>query len=384
MRTYFKILILEDIPHEARLIERALQRGKMHFKAELAIDKRQFIEKLNHFVPDIILSDHALPQFNSVEALKISRELYPHIPFILVTGAVSEEFAVNILRQGADDYILKSDLSRLSSSVLQILKQQRLELKKIKSQQMLHEQNLQLKKLNKELDNFVYSVSHNLRAPLTSVMGLIELAFKEKKNEALLTDYLEMMRHSVYKLDNTLKEILEYSRNARLESALATIDFDKLINTCFENLRYAPNYGRIEKKIVIANDVECISDVFRVNLILSNLISNAIKYMDTSKERNLITITITASNVVSIEFRDNGIGIHESLLPNVFQMFYRATDKSEGAGLGLYIVKEAVEKLNGIIAVESTLGEGTKFIISFPNLYYADVSQPELSKSQPG
>jgi signal transduction histidine kinase len=371
MRNYFKILILEDIPHEARLIERALQKGKVNFKSELAVDKREFIEKLERFVPDIILSDHALPQFNSMEALKISRDRYPHIPFILVTGAVSEEFAVTILRQGADDYILKSDLSRLSSSVLQTLRQQRLEYKKIKSQQMLHDQNQLLKKLNKELDNFVYSVSHNLRAPLTSVMGLIDLAFKEKNDELQLTSYLEMMRHSVYKLDNTLKEILEYSRNARLTSDVEKIDFNSIIQTCFENLQYAPNYDKIEKRINLHSSVDCFADVFRINLILSNLISNAIKYMDHSKSKNYIEIKINVSDVVSIEFSDNGIGIHKNLLPHVFQMFYRATDKSEGAGLGLYIVKEAVEKLNGIIAAESVFGQGTKFTISIPNLYTA-------------
>lgn len=234
---------------------------------------------------------------------------------------------------------------------------------------MLHDQNQQLKKLNKELDNFVYSVSHNLRAPLTSVMGLIDLAFKEKNNELQLTSYLEMMQHSVHKLDNTLKEILEYSRNARLLSEVEKIDFNTVIHTCFENLQYTPNYDKIDKRINLYSDLDCFSDPYRINLILSNLISNAIKYMDSSKKENYINININVSDVVSIEFSDNGIGIHKNLLPHVFQMFYRATDKSEGAGLGLYIVKEAVEKLNGIIAVESLFGQGTKFAISIPNLY---------------
>src|SRR5690606_8056179 len=110
------------------------------------------------------------------EALKICKKIDPEIPFILVTGAVSEEFAVKVLKQGADDYILKSNLSRLGAAISQALKQRKLKIKKMKAEEALRQQNLELKRLNKELDKFVYSASHDLRSPLTSLLGLIHVA----------------------------------------------------------------------------------------------------------------------------------------------------------------------------------------------------------------
>src|SRR5690606_2705781 len=157
----------------------------------------------------VILSDHALPQFNSVEALTICRKNSMNTPFILVTGTVSEEFAVSCLKQGADDYVLKSNLVRLPTAIINALKQRNVELKRKKAEKTLRKQNEELVKINKELDSFVYSVSHNLRAPLMSVLGLLRLAQLEVERSGkeinLLLSYFSMMEHSINKLDDTLK-----------------------------------------------------------------------------------------------------------------------------------------------------------------------------------
>src|SRR5258708_37323377 len=122
MKTELKILLLEDNSSDAELIQRLI-RKRMECKFYVVVNKDNYLLALSNFIPDIILSDHSLPEFNSTEALKISREYFPKIPFILVTGAVSEEFAADIIKLGADDYILKDRMARLPLAITTALKQ---------------------------------------------------------------------------------------------------------------------------------------------------------------------------------------------------------------------------------------------------------------------
>jgi PAS domain S-box-containing protein len=133
MKSALKILILEDSITDAELIQRVLKKEKLHFEAQLAIDKESFLKALVAFSPDVILSDNSLPQFNAAEALKITRQLSLQVPFILVTGAVSEEFAANIIKSGADDYFLKDRLARLPAAIDAAVKKRRAEKDKLET-----------------------------------------------------------------------------------------------------------------------------------------------------------------------------------------------------------------------------------------------------------
>lgn len=370
MKGTLKILSLEDQEDDFYLITHALKKSGLDFEARRVDSKEDFSNALDEFGADVILCDHSLPQFNSNEALRIFHQRKLQIPFILVTGAVSEEFAVSSLKHGADDYVLKSNLARLPNVIENALKQKESERQKIEAAQALARQNEALIKINKELDSFVYSISHNLRAPLMSVLGLLDLAQNES-NSSTIHQYHEMMKSSVCKLDDTLKEILEYSRNARQGLVVDQVHFEKTINDNFERMQFMPGYERIRKEIFIEGDTPFYSDRYRLSLILNNLISNAIKYSDPGKETSFINITIQIKpERASLIFHDNGIGIENSYIQKVFNMFFRATEKNEGAGLGLYIVKEAVEKLGGTIDLESQMGEGTVFKIELPNLIH--------------
>jgi signal transduction histidine kinase len=308
MERELKILMLEDHEEDAGLVDRILQKEKMVFKRVRVDTREEFIQAIEIFKPDVILSDHSLPQFNSIEALKICQSKKLEAPFILVTGAVSEEFAVNCLKRGADDYVLKSNLSRLPLAIRYALRQHRYESNRQVQEAMLKKQNEELTKINKELDSFVYSVSHDLRSPLSSILGLVNVAkLDNQKNKETITNYFDMIERSVLKLDETLREILDYSRNARGELIISEIDLSQLI-----------------------------------------------------------TATITPAHVVLV-ISDNGIGIHPDYLRNVFNMFYRATDRSQGAGLGLYIVKEMVEKMEGTIIINSEFGKETLISLTIPN-----------------
>jgi signal transduction histidine kinase len=383
MEKALKILMLEDLQDDVGLIERALKKQGLAFTSRRVDSRDEFTEALSTFKPDVILSDHALPQFNSLEALTIVQQVSPNVPFILVTGTVSEEFAVSCLKQGADDYVLKSNMVRLPSAIQNALKQRHHEEKRKKAEKTLRKQNEELVKINKELDSFVYSVSHNLRAPLMSVLGLINLVqIENKKSDDGLNNYFGMMQHSIHKLDDTLKEILDYSRNARSELNVEQVDLKKMIDESFERLMYMEGSEEVERSVGVDEEASLYTDPYRLSVIINNLVSNAIKYRDPNKKQCYIDIRAKINTAaLEITFRDNGIGISEEFKPKIFDMFFRATERSEGAGLGLYIVKETIEKLMGTIEVESKLGEGTSFKIRVPNMkLVARAAAPERAK----
>lgn len=373
-----KILMLEDLQDDVGLIERTLRKEGMSFSSKRVDSEDEFTQSLEQFQPDVILSDHALPQFNSLEALKICRKRAVNVPFILVTGTVSEEFAVSCLKQGADDYVLKSNMVRLPSAIHNALRQRHHEVKRKKAERTLRKQNEELIKINKELDSFVYSVSHNLRAPLMSVLGLINLVQLENKNaDQSLHDYFEMMQQSIHKLDDTLKEILDYSRNARSALTISEVDVRKMVLESFDKMKYMEGSEDIVKSVKIEEDVAFYTDPYRLSVIINNLVSNAIKYRDIhKKDHELVVEAMFSDTDLILKFCDNGIGISPEYLPRIFEMFFRATERSEGAGLGLYIVKETVDKLHGTITVDSVMGEGTTFKVVIPNLKIFSEDQP--------
>lgn len=229
-------------------------------------------------------------------------------------------------------------------------------------------ENQELKTANYELDRFVYSTSHDLRAPLNSMLGLIEIA-KEDTTEELMLEYFKMLKDSAKKLDGFICDILDYSRNSRMEVNNEQINFRELIKSVTENLKFIGDNNRmVEFKIEISGETSFRSDKNRLITILSNLISNAIRYQNSQIPNPFVSIKIeTSPTETNIFIQDNGIGIDEESQSKIFDMFYRVSQESVGSGLGLYIVKEAVSKLNGDIKVESAIGAGTTFLIKIPN-----------------
>ncbi len=369
MENGLKVLVLEDMEEDLELIEYSLRKAGMKCETKRVDTKEEFVEALSTYPADVILSDHSLPQFNSAEALRICRSQGIQIPFILVTGAVSEEFAVNSLKQGADNYVLKSNLARLPSAIQGALKQREDEAAKMQAKEALLHQNAELTKINKELDSFVYSVSHNLKAPLMSVLGLLNLAkLEDEKLGKTFSSYLQMMERSIHKLDDTLQEILDYSKNARKELSVEAIDLAKMVQDNLEKMEFIPGAQLIRKTVNVETKSPFASDPYRISLILNNLISNAIKYADQNKDDSFLNITVsTDDEMAELIFEDNGIGIDPAYVNRVFDMFFRATMQKEGAGLGLYIVKETVDKLRGEVTVDSKVGKGTTFRIRIPN-----------------
>ncbi|MBP6302886.1 MAG: HAMP domain-containing histidine kinase [Bacteroidia bacterium] len=237
--------------------------------------------------------------------------------------------------------------------------------------QLLQVTNTELQKANKELDKFVYSVSHDLRAPLSSILGIVQLTEDDELNDELKTS-LGFIKQGVLKLDTFIQDILDYSRNTRAEIKQEAIDFKTMLEDVCDNLKYMAYGG--EKKVNLITEItqseKFISDKSRMMIILNNLLSNGMRYSNPTVESPFVKIQIKSTDVsCNITISDNGIGIKPELQQKVFDMFYRISEKSVGSGLGLYLVKETVEKLNGTVRLDSIPGVGTSFTITLPSSY---------------
>ncbi|WKK75922.2 two-component regulator propeller domain-containing protein [Marivirga salinae] len=230
----------------------------------------------------------------------------------------------------------------------------------------IQKMNKKLMKVNSELDGFVYSASHDLRSPLASLLGLINLSRKDPTNTF---DYLDKMEKSVKRLDDFIAEIIDFSSNERKEVVCDEVDFESTVYSIIDELSFLDSEDKIAKKVNIDQNGLFISDKRRIAVIFRNLISNALKYYDDSKDEPHLNIEVESnSGFARILIEDNGIGISKEDQEEVFKMFYRATERSTGSGLGLYIILETVEKLRGSIKMESEKYKGTSFHIEIPNL----------------
>jgi PAS domain S-box-containing protein len=233
----------------------------------------------------------------------------------------------------------------------------------------IKEQHQTLVQKNAELDNFTYRISHDLRAPLLSILGLVNV-YKICTTPAEQIDVVNKIEKSVKKLDLFIREVIDISKNDRLTVAPEKIDFAQLVDEVKEELRYMESERKINvyTEIKKQNAANFEGDRYRLKIVLTNLVGNAIKYFHRHQTKPFVRVSIdcTADSIV-LQVEDNGIGMSQSVMENIFNMFYRGTDLSEGSGLGLYIVKEMVNKMKGDISVSSEMEKGSTFTISIPS-----------------
>jgi len=290
------------------------------------------------------------------------------------------EDALSSKEEKKTDFTMRNaanEINTLTGSFILLMDQARLQMKDIKSKsKQLRTKNKQLKSLNRELDNFLYSTAHDLRSPLSSLLGLINLMRLETDRESY-TAYLNLMEKSIHRSEYFISQIVSYSKNKRMVVESARIDLREIIFEIFEHNRFIEGFGRIHRHVEIEGTCFFFSDRNRITTLFNNLISNAIRYADPDKDNSYIRIMVEVTETETcIEFSDNGIGIAEEHLHRIFDMFYRANHNAKGSGLGLFIFKETLTKLNGSVRVTSREGVGTTFFIRLPNsLKTAEVMQ---------
>jgi signal transduction histidine kinase len=219
---------------------------------------------------------------------------------------------------------------------------------------------------NNELDLFTYHTSHDIRAPLASILGIASIAMTESDVEKM-KEYMTVIENRGKRLDKFIHQMIMFTRNDRMPLQPEKVEIAELVDKCLNDLKGDPLYGnlRIEKDLSLESPV-LILDRLRVSQIFQNLLNNAVKFQNTQLEDNYLKVSIlSGGGFLRIIFEDNGIGIKAEYLPKMFQMFQRATDRVEGSGLGLYIVKQMVTKLGGNIKLSSEYGKGTKVEIDF-------------------
>ncbi|MFN3402724.1 MAG: ATP-binding protein [Cytophagaceae bacterium] len=510
-----KILIVEDSLTDAELLVTELENARFRFSFHRVEKKDDYLKYLSENTPDVIISDYNLPSFGALEALKIRNSRYKHLPFILVTGNTTEEIAVDCIKQGADDYILKSSLVRLPTAVINAIEKKKAEAEILKAnertrfliesipqkifttddkgfanyfnplwveytgipyenlikgdwstifhpedyshsmniwesskktgesltlehrlrnknneyrwhltravpqkdekgnilmwmgtntdihdlkmaqqdldnsrraleeknRELLHNNN-QLVKTNNDLDNFVYTASHDLKAPISNLEGLIGaleevinsgLDIPENKEESCLI--LQMIKDSLGRFRNTINDLTEISKIQK-----QGINPSEIINLSelIEDVCFTVNEQINSTNALIRKEIDsCPSISFSrkdLKSILYNIISNAIKYRSPERRPEITISSEELPDYCVINIKDNGLGFSQDNINKAFSMFKRFHSHVEGSGIGLYIVKRIMDNNGGYIQLISQEGQGSEFKLHFRKFQPEEVS----------
>lgn len=237
------------------------------------------------------------------------------------------------------------------------------------SEKELQDKNEELSQLNKELDKFVYTASHDLKSPLNSIKGLIEvLSYADSEEEK--DEFLRLMNTSIDNLRNFIDDLEALARNKRTSLSISEVDFEQLIEHCLSTIQFSAELEDVSIKYNVNQKNIFKSDISRIGVVLNNLISNGIRYQKSFIDDPFVDINVDIiENTAKISVVDNGIGIPKNKINKIFNMFEKGGSQKQGSsGLGLFIVKETIEKLKGEISVESIEGQGSKFTVTLPSL----------------
>ncbi|QHT69821.1 GHKL domain-containing protein [Rhodocytophaga rosea] len=407
----YKILVLtEDTAafeqYAALLAAEVAYSFDLHHFTSIALAPAE-IEK---YRPHCILMDadiQAEATIQFLQELKHSKS-YRRYPVIWITAVNDAKAISRSIKMGVQDVLITSELSTelMVSTIVRLVKnsrfieqlkeQRKLLLNKNKElseykkylemrvmsrtaelkdsyEQLVEEMTLrkhieeQLTSRNKELDTFVYKASHDLKGPLASLIGVTNIA-RIDLTDPLSVKYLAMISDSAQKLNSTLANLLEVTKIKYMDAEIKEVNFQGLLEQVTAPLQKRMEEAQVTLKLSVQQPKSFFSDPFLISTLLNNLIDNSINYRsdDTSA---FITIDISSKeNNMEITIMDNGQGIEKEVQSKVFDMFFRHNMQAKGSGLGLYIVKNCVEKLNGTLTLLSEPGVGTEIKITLPNL----------------
>lgn len=351
-----RVLYIDDEENNLQAFKASFRRMYEIYTAISAADGLKILENIDIHV---ILADQKMPNMTGVEFFKGIVETHPDPTRILLTGYTDIEALADAINHGdIYRYITKpwNDLE-LHNSIKNAYDA-------YKAKIDLRNKITELEKTNDELNRFIYSISHELRAPLVSVIGIINLVKMEGLYESS-GEYWGLIETCSNKLDYYIQKTLQYYKNTKDVPDQSEIDFNELVTELIDLHTYSDKDTSFN--VNINQNTKFVGDAFRIEVILSNLISNAIKYQKTNELNKTVNIEIDVNDFdASININDNGLGILKEHLEKIFTQFFKSK-MHHGSGLGLFIVKEALNKINGTINVSSNIEDGTTFKITIPN-----------------
>ncbi len=383
-----KILILEDSSSDTELMLMKLSKAKIKFISKQIDNKEDFLKSLKEFKPDIVLLDYLLPKFDGMSALLLMRKLYPEIPSIVVTGSINEETAVECMKAGADDYVLKDHLVRLLPAINgAIRKKEDIEAKKRSEQdkEKLQTQILQLQKM-KAIGTLTGGIAHDFNNILCGIKGFADLLLMDIKKGHAIYDDLEKIRSIAVYGSSLVNQLLIFTQQRPTEFKILSLNI--VINDIVKMLKRLIGED-IEINIELARELwQVKADEANLKQIIVNLAINA---RDAMHDGGILTITTENMNLdedkcrmitelypgkfVCLSVSDTGIGMDKYTVQRVFEPFFTSKEIGKGTGLGLSVVYGIVKQHGGTISVNSKSGEGTTIKVYLP-------SSPEKTKNE--
>src|SRR6185503_15650498 len=383
MKSRLRLLLLEDGPDDVFIIRRRLAAELPECEVVSVATKAEFTEALKAEGWDLILSDYLLRAFHGLDALVLARELSPDIPFLFLSGMVGDEVAVESLKAGATDYVLKDRPARLVPAIQRALKEaevlahrRQAEKEKRRIQAELEESNRNLVRKNSEIQEFYHTLSHELKTPLTSASEFISIVMDGLAGPINKTqlEYLAIAQDSCQQLRGCINDLLDATRldTGKLTVELKPTALDELVHRAVSAMRPAATQKKVTLTEKIQPNLPRIPlDEYRITQVVNNLLSNALKFTPAG---GCIDVKVgearSTPDVLEISISDTGCGIVKEERDRIFDRLYqvKAGDAAtgQGLGLGLYLCRELVQLHGGNIRVESEPGRGSTFTFVLP------------------
>jgi signal transduction histidine kinase len=353
-----RVLHVEDNELDAELVATALRKGGFSVAAAVVQTEAEFEEQLRLHRPDVVIADYNLPQWKGMEALEVLRREGLDTPLILVSGALGDITAVECIKRGATDYVLKDGLARLPEAVRRALQEKRLLRLRHKAEEDLAHKVEELARSNADLEQFAYVASHDLQEPLRMVAAYTQLLaerYRGKLDENA-DKFIGYASEGALRMQSLIQDLLAFSRVGRNGSG--RVDCNAVMEEVLVSLGSAIQ----ESGAVITHAAlpEVWANRTQMAQVFQNLVGNAIKFR--GKEPPAITVQAEkAGQHWLFSVGDNGIGIAPEYAENIFVVFQRLHSRAEypGNGIGLAICKKIIERNGGKIWVEAQSGHGS-------------------------
>jgi signal transduction histidine kinase len=362
-----RVLHVEDNQLDAELVAQALRKGGFLVSMAVVQTEAEFERELRLQRPDVVISDYNLPQWKGMDALDVLRREGLEIPLILVSGALGDITAVECIKRGATDYVLKDGLARLPEAVRRALQEKRLLRLRQQAEEDLARKVEELARSNADLEQFAYVASHDLQEPLRMVAAYTQLLaerYRGKLDENA-DKFIGYASEGALRMQTLIQDLLAFSRVGRNGAARERVDCHAAMKEVLLSLGAAIQ----ESGAVITHGAlpAVWADRSQMTQVFQNLIGNAIKFR--GKEPPAISVQAEkASQHWLFSVRDNGIGIAPEYAENIFVVFHRLHGRTEypGNGIGLAICKKIIERNGGKIWVEAQADHGSAFKFTMP------------------